>query len=133
MWNPFRRKGAEPAPPSPAAPTPSAEAGPERYEGRPLLILLENYVLAAIGELPPEKSAAAGAVGRRMWGGDVECLRTLRRVGDMNDSVDDTLRGLWARNQQIARENGVELSPQQFAMMVCDQNFAHLFAEEDED
>jgi hypothetical protein len=132
MWNPFRRKGAEPAPPSRAAPLPPAEAGPDRYEGRPLLILLENYVLAAIGELPPEKAAAAGAVVRKTWGGDDDWMRTLRGEVDLNDSVDDTLRQLWARNRQIARENGVELSPEQFAMMVCDQNFAHLFTDEDQ-
>lgn len=126
MWNPFSRKRDAPAPASADAALPSGRAAPDRYEGRPLLILLESYVLAAIGELPAEKSAGAGAIVRRMWGGDDDGMRTLRRQVDLNDSVDHTLRGLWVRNQEIARENGVTLSPEQFSRMMCDQNFAHL-------
>ncbi|HEX2080795.1 MAG TPA: hypothetical protein VHG08_24025 [Longimicrobium sp.] len=126
MWNPFSRKRNEPTPASAGAALPSDPVAPDRYDGRPLLILLESYVLAAIGELPAEKAAGAGAIVRRMWGGDEDWMRTLRRQLHLNDSVDDTLRRLWTRNQEIARENGVTLSPEQFSRMVCDQNFAHL-------
>ena len=132
MWNPFRRKGAEPAPPSPPAPLPSVEAEPERYEGRPLLLLVENYVLAAIGELPPEKAERVGAIVRRMWGGGDDWMRTLRRELDLNDSVDESFRRMWARNQEIARQNGMELHPIQFAKMIADTNFAPLLERKDE-
>jgi hypothetical protein len=55
---------------SPAsAPLHSAEAEPERYSGRPLLIVLENYVLDCIGELGPDKQALARSVVQRVWGG----------------------------------------------------------------
>jgi hypothetical protein len=129
MWNPFRRKEPAPASPPPAAsaaPLPSAGAEPDRYQGRPLLILLENYVLAAIGELPAERSSGVGEMVRRMWGGGDDWMRTLRDQLGISASMDDDLRGLWTRNQEIARENGAELHSVQFAKMVADQNFAHL-------
>ena len=40
--------------PPPDLPSPHAE--PERYQGRPLLVVLENYVLDCIGKLPPGSS-----------------------------------------------------------------------------
>ena len=42
---------------------PSAEVEPERYRGRPLLVVLENYILAAIGELPAEKHGGVAKIG----------------------------------------------------------------------
>lgn len=124
MWNPFSRK--HPAPASAPAPAPAGEAAPDRYDGRPLLMVLEAYVLSAIGELPAEKSAAMGRIVQRMWGGDADWMRTLRGELDLGDTLDDNLRRLWTRNQEIARESGAELLPEQFARGVCDQNFAHL-------
>jgi len=56
---PGRRKTSEPSSP------------PIGYNGRPLLILLENYVLSAIGTLAPNKdqlaasATQAGTAGRR--------------------------------------------------------------------
>jgi hypothetical protein len=38
-----------------AKPVPSAEVEPDRYKGRPLLIVMENYVLDGIGKLTPDK------------------------------------------------------------------------------
>lgn len=128
MWNPFRSNPPRPTPAPTPLPLPSAEAEPERYRGRPLLILLENYVLAAIGELPAERSAGVGATVQRMWGGGEDWMRTLRRQLDLDDALDASLRGMWARNQQIARDNKTELHPIQFAKMVADSNFAHLIS-----
>ena len=125
MWNPFSRKRPAPEPP-PSADGPLFSPHNARYEGRPLLILLENYVLAAIGELPADRSAGVGAMGRKRWGGDEDWRRPLRRELDLEDSLDEGLRTLWARNQAIATENGVELSPVEFARLVADENFGPL-------
>ena len=48
---------------------PRAKAEPERYRGRPLLILLENYVLDSIGELPPEKQQGVAHIVAQVFGG----------------------------------------------------------------
>jgi len=126
MWNPFSRKRPAPEPTPPSAGGPLFSPENARYEGRPLLMLLESYVLAAIGELPAERSAGVGAIVRKMWGGDEDWMRTLRRELELEDAMDEGLRTLWGRNRAIAAQNGVELSPLEFARGVADANFAPL-------
>jgi hypothetical protein len=101
---------------------------PARYKGRPLLILLENYVLSAIGELAPEKEQLAFSATQRVFGGGSDWRSTLRSTLELGDSLDDSLRRMWTANQQRAQQAGVTLSPEDFARMVADQNFAHLIS-----
>jgi hypothetical protein len=105
---------------------PSAETEPERYRGRPLLVVLENYILAAIGELPAERHAGVGTIVQRVFGGGDDWLQTVREQLQLGDSLDESLRQIWAKNQAIARQNAATLHPVQFAKMVADQNFAEL-------
>jgi len=85
---------------SPAsAPLHSAEAEPERYSGRPLLIVLENYVLDCIGELGPDKQALARSVVQRVWGGGDDWKATVREQLKLLPSTDEALHGMWSRNQ----------------------------------
>jgi hypothetical protein len=114
--------------PPATAPLPSAEAEPERYAGRPLLIVLENYVLDCIGELPPDKQALARSVVQRVWGGGDDWKATVRDQLQLESSMDEALRGMWSRNQKLARQHNQQLHATQFAKMVVDQNFAHLIA-----
>ena len=104
---------------------PSPNAEPERYRGRPLLVVLENYILAAIGEQTRDDEGMR-AIVRPVFGGGDDWMATVRRTLDLNDSIDQSLQAMWARNQEIARKKGIALNPVQFAKMVADQNFAHL-------
>jgi len=105
---------------------PSAEVEPERYRGRPLLVVLENYVLAAIGELPPSKITSVGKIVQSVFGGGVDWMKTVRKQLQLGDSIDESLHRMWIENQVIAKERGDKLQPVQFAKMVADQNFAEL-------
>ena len=105
---------------------PSAEAEPERYRGRPLLVVLENYVLAAIGTLPPEKHAGVGKLVQHVFGGGNDWLHTIRQRLELNEDLDESLRAMWERNAEVARQNAVPLHPIQFAKMFVDQNWRHL-------
>jgi hypothetical protein len=105
---------------------PSPEAEPERYRGRPLLILLENYVLAAIGELPAERQTSVGQIVQKAFGGGADWMQTIRQRLHLGETLDESLRRMWAENQAIAAQNSVTLHPIQFAKMVADQNFAEL-------
>jgi hypothetical protein len=102
---------------------PSPEVEPERYRGRPVLVVVENYILAAIGELPRD-DAHMQAIVQHAFGGGSDWMATVRTVLDLNDSIDASLQAMWARNQEIARQKGISLHPVQFAKMVADQNFA---------
>jgi hypothetical protein len=119
MFGLFKKKPATPA----NAPIPSAEAEPERYAGRPLLIVLENYVLDCIGALPPDKQALARSVVQRVWGGGDDWKETVRAQLHLEPSMDESLRGMWSRNQNSHNQ---PLHPIQFAKMIVDQNFASL-------
>jgi len=105
---------------------PSASAEPERYRGRPLLIILENYVIAAIGELPDEKHASISQVVKKVFGGTDDWMATVRKHLQFDSSMDDALRAMWSKNKETARQNKMSIEPVQFAKMVADQNFAHL-------
>jgi hypothetical protein len=120
VLGPFKRKSPESKPP------PSVDAEPERYAGRPLLIVLENYVLDCIGELPPEKQALARSVVQRVWAGGDDWKATVRAQLQLEPSLDEALRGMWSRNQELARQHVQSLHPIQFAKMIVDQNFAQL-------
>jgi hypothetical protein len=104
---------------------PTANAEPERYKGRPLVLVLENYVLDCIGELSPENRERVADVVQKAFGGDHDWKQTIRRQLRIADALDESLRQMWAQNQQIARENQFDLLPVQFAKMVVDKNFAH--------
>lgn len=97
-----------------------------RYDGRPLLILLENYVMSAVGCLETEKERAAAAATQRVFGGGDDWRTTLRAKLQLGDSLDDELRDMWVKNQDIARNASMSLSPQDFARRVADENFAQL-------
>lgn len=105
---------------------PSPQAEPERYKGRPLLMVLENYILAAIGELPAERYEGVGQIVRKVFGGGSDWMLTVRQQLHLGDSLDDGLRQMWEKNKSIALQNQSDLHPVQFAKMVADQNFAQM-------
>lgn len=108
---------------------PSADAEPDRYKGRPLVLVLENYVLDCLGALSPESQEKVADVVQKGFGGDRDWKRTIRHQLGIPDTLDQSLRQMWAQNQQIARENDFDLHPVQFAKMVVDKNFAHQLGE----
>jgi hypothetical protein len=108
---------------------PSADPEPERYHRRPLVLVLESYVLDCIGELPADRSETVAELVQSVFGGDRDWKRTIRQQLRIPDTLDDSLRDMWARNQEIARENTYDLHPVQFAKMVVDKNFATLIGE----
>jgi hypothetical protein len=105
---------------------PSAHAEPERYRGRPLLAILEAYVLDCIGALEPEKLASVALIVQRVFGGGSDWRATIRSHLHLADGVDESIRSMWVRNQDIAVREKVALHPVQFAKMFVDQNWADL-------
>ena len=97
-----------------------------RYDGQPLLRLLECYVLWAIGELPEAQANSLLEMTpklRSVYGSKGAWQEIVAGTVGMTSEMPEHLRALWARNLEIARQNGVLLSPQRFAEMVVDDNF----------
>jgi len=111
-----------PAPPN----VPSQSAEPERYQGRPLLVILENYVLDTIGCLSADKQQGIRSVVQKAFGGGADWKATVRQRLHLAATIDSSFIGMWNRNQEIAEQAGQTLHPIQFAKMVVDKNFAAL-------
>ncbi|MFI8616459.1 hypothetical protein ACIGHN_13240 [Acidovorax sp. NPDC077693] len=111
-------------PKKPANQLPSVDAEPERYQGRPLLIILERYVLSCIDQNDDE--ATMVAIVQKVWGGGQDWKLTVREQLELPETIDEAIRGVWAKNQLIATQKKVSLHPVQFAKMFVDSNFAHL-------
>ena len=98
----------------------------DRYAGRPLLMLLDNYVLSCLGHLSQDNEAGLLSATQRVYGGGSDWKATLRAALHLSESIDESFRKMWKTNQQRAKQAGVTLTPLDFARMVVDQNFAHL-------
>ena len=101
-------------------------SGGDRYSGKPLLVVLENYVLDCIGCFPNDKRAAIVAVVKQVFGGDDDWKTTVRANLQLNESIDDHIRQMWERNKEIAFQTGQTLLPVDFAKMIVDENFSSL-------
>ncbi|WP_027052506.1 hypothetical protein [Mesorhizobium erdmanii] len=98
-----------------------------RHEGKPLLRLLELYVLWAIGELSQESEDGLKKMAPKLqsiYGGDGQWYDAIAQSMHMPEGMPAAIRDMWARNLKIARDNNVTLTPQQFAEMFVDNNFA---------
>jgi hypothetical protein len=96
-----------------------------RYDGKPLLRLLELYVLKAIDELSPAELQALERMApklRAIYGGNGEWHAAVAAAVDAPTDMPVVIREMWARNLEIARANGVTLPPQKFAEMFVDEN-----------
>jgi hypothetical protein len=90
------------------------------------LILLENYVLDCIGCLPREKVPTMTGIVQRVYGGGDDWKATLRSTLHLDDTLDENLRQVWVRNQDLARQSNQAFPPEAFARMVVDKNFSSL-------
>lgn len=98
----------------------------DRYVGRPFLILLESYVLLAIGELPLDRQKKLVAMEpqlRQLYMVKGEWHDIVSLVMDLPDSLPAEIRIIWAKNQAKALAHGEVLKPQDFVEMFVDKNF----------
>lgn len=98
-----------------------------RYAGKPLLRLLELYVLRAIDELPTAEQTKLDAIAPKLqvlYGGAGQWYEAVAASVHLPESMPAAIRDLWDKNRQIARASGATLTPQRFAEMFVDDNFA---------
>lgn len=96
-----------------------------RYDGKPLLRLLECYTLKAIDQLSETAEAQLEEMTPKLQsvyevtGSWVEIVATIM---DLPENLPTQLQEMWVRNTEIAQRSGVVLTPQKFAEMFVDQN-----------
>jgi hypothetical protein len=96
-----------------------------RYEGRPMLVIVDSYAFGVVDELPPERDAYLRSVVQRVFGGGDDWRATVRETMGWPESIDDEIRTKWSHFQQMARERDIAPDPVTFAWTFGDD-----FAEE---
>jgi hypothetical protein len=97
----------------------------DRYEGKPMLRLLECYTLHALGLLDHASEANLVAMTpklRTLYSAEGEWHNVIEKVMQLPTNTPELIRELWIKNQKIAKDNDVVLSPQEFAEMFVDAN-----------
>jgi hypothetical protein len=98
-----------------------------RYQGKPLLRLLESYVLWAIDQLSEKNARILERVTPKLqsvYGIDGDWRQIVSAIMELPPNMPMLIRQVWAKNLEIARANGVVLTPQQFAEMFVDKNLS---------
>lgn len=98
----------------------------DRYAGKPLVRLLELYVLRSIGELPQSEEQKLTQMAPKLhaiYGGNGEWHEAIAASMKMPANMATLIADTWKRNLDIAASRGARLTPDQFAQMFVDQNF----------
>jgi len=97
-----------------------------RYDGKPLLRLLELYVLKTIGELQESDAKTLELMApklRATYGMSGNWDEVIASVAGLSDGAPDAIQNMWKENFELAKKNGVRLTPQKFSEMFVDANF----------
>jgi len=94
-----------------------------RYESRPLLRLLDSYVLGLTGNLDSATELRVAKVVRATFGGGPDWMATLRKSVHLPDDMDRRIQQLWQ-----AQPPGTD--PRAFTVAVSDETFAPLIDQE---
>ena len=101
-------------------------ADKSRYEGRPLVRLLDSYVLHAIGGLDEGSLRQLKAMTPQLqqaFRAEGTWLELVAHVMNFPESMPSSIRDVWTANQRIAKDAGEVLAPEDFTVMFVDQNF----------
>jgi hypothetical protein len=97
-----------------------------RYDGKPLLRLLELYVLWASDTLSDELEARVFAMAPKLWetfGGDGSWQSAIATAMQFPANMPQLIAANWTKNRALAEAEGVDLLPQKFAESFVDTNF----------
>ena len=96
-----------------------------RYQGKPLLRLLECYVLWVIDQLPETDSRTLQEMTPKLqmiYAADGNWQQILGSVLQLPSNLSEEIMNAWAKNIKTVRESGGSLTPQEFAEMFVDIN-----------
>jgi len=97
-----------------------------RYDGKPLLRLVECYILSAIGHLPAPDEARLATMAPKLgalYGVHGTWPEIIAQVMKFPPQAEEEFRKLWRHNSALAAQQNQQLLPEDFAQMVVDQNF----------
>jgi hypothetical protein len=96
-----------------------------RYAGKPMLRLLECYVLWTIGKLERKEEEALGQMEpklRQVFNRQGSWREIVSNAMDLPTNLPDLIRTKWNGSLEIDKQGSAALTPQQFAEMFVDTN-----------
>ncbi len=100
-----------------------------RYTGKPLLRLVDSYVLDAIGHLPPEVDAKMTEMEpkyREAFGGTGSWREIVAEQMRFPAGLPGAIREVWDKGRvKFLAEQGYEPDPAQFTWSFVDSKFPH--------
>ena len=103
----------------------STVAPPDRYAGKPFLKLVDAFVLDCIGELDVSQAALliqATPMFQKTYSRPGTWQEIVMSELQFESNIVAAIQGMWARNQDIAKQNGVTLTPMEFVEMFVENN-----------
>jgi hypothetical protein len=104
---------------------PESSFPPDRYSGKPFLKLVDCWLLRCIGELASDAEAGLEAMTPRLrqtYNHAGQWYEIVRDQLEYPPAVEDAIRQMWAKNQQLAARAGTVLSPVDFVMRFVASN-----------
>lgn len=98
-----------------------------RYQGKPLLRVLECYVLWSLDELSDSDKKSLDLMEPKLqevYGKSGSWVEIISSVMELPENMPDLIRDMWGKNQAIAKVNNSTLTAEQFAQVFVDQNFS---------
>ena len=100
--------------------------GPNRYEGKPFLRLLDCYVLKAIGHLDEAQEAALQNMEpkfRDAYKVEGTWFEIVAQQMDFPDHLPNEIERIWTEGSARAAEMGLVAEPKEFTCQFVDNNF----------
>ena len=100
--------------------------GPNRYDGKPFLRLLDSYVLEAIDQLTDEQRNGLRLIEPKLH----EVYKTsgtwqeiVRTQMELPSSFPESINNVWQGYLRAAKSQGVSVNPFEFVERFVDENF----------
>jgi len=95
-----------------------------RYDGKPLLRLVELWVLWVIGEIEPEDVTRLTEMEphlRSTWSLEGTWHEMIEEMLQLSPAMSEELRAMWQRNLETARQQSVPAPAEMFSQSIADQ------------
>lgn len=97
----------------------------DRYAGKPFLKLVDSFVLKSIGELDPSQESLLVQMTPKFQE-TFACAGSWEEIVisqlQFPPNICGSIQAMWSKNQDIAKQNGVVLTPMQFVEMFVANN-----------
>ena len=95
---------------------------------RPVVLLLENYILDRIGALDQADELTTRVIVEKAFKERGDWRARLQEEFGLTAALDPQLKAMWKQAQGLAQQKGSSVSPREFAAVLVEENFTDVVA-----